>query len=240
MIEINVPVERFEEFRKHVAAVAKKFKVTGKIVKKSESFIEKVWNPNKVITDPNGYETRGGSEDHPVYACTIVIEDEEYAKFTETGATFVGSIHKEDVVTVGATPAGREMNLKISDLESEIENMTCASCGRKNDRRKVLYVFSEADGAIRTYGSTCAKTKFGVNFERLVSRFQNIKDLLVGGIADWSPDYTDANAWMNIALDSIKRYGYVSGTKAYETGETSTGACAWNDFHFIKPPQGNP
>lgn len=233
MIEINVPVERFEEFRKSVIAVAKKFKVTGRIEQNPETEIEKIFDPNYTTVCPTtGHSNRIGKMiEHPVYKCRVIIEDAEYKKFTDTGATFVGSIHKDDVVTVGASPEGRKLNISIASLKDEIEEMACASCGKKM-RRKKLLVFLEAD-KIRTYGTSCAKTKFGVNFESLISRFNRIKDLLLGGVSDWSPDYTDANVWATLCMDTITKDGYISGRAAYEHGGTSTTNQTWAIYHAI-------
>lgn len=222
MIDIKVPVERFEEFRKLVVAVAKKFKVTGKITKLSESSIAKVYDPQleKEV-------------DHPVYDCTVVIDDAEYAKFTGSGDIFLGSIFKEDVVTVGASPDGRKAGIRISDLKDEIANMTCCSCEKKIGTRKKLLVFEDSSGAVKTYGTTCAKTKYGINFESLITRFTRIKDMIIGG-SNWERDYTNANEWMVIALDHIQKYGYTSNSKAYNNQEVSTTSQVWSDYHAFK------
>lgn len=225
MIDINIPVERFEEMKDEVAKVAKKFKVKGKIVKKSNPIIEKVYNPN-------ANDGKGKTVDHPVYECKIVIDDKDYKKFTDTGATFLGSVHKEDVVTLGASPEGIDYGVNLSDLREEIENMSCDLCKRSN-LRNVIYVFLTKEGKIQTFGSTCAKTQFGVDFERMISRFKSIKDLLTSAGNSYERTGEDAEQYVKFAFDDIMKNGYTSNSNAYHSGNTSTSQIAWGSYYDL-------
>jgi len=226
-IKLNVPVERFDELKKEVKAVATKFKVTGSLFK-GEKSVAKVYDPfsRKRVK-------------HPVYACRIVISDAEMVKFEGTGETFLGSIFKEDVVTVGSTPEGREKGVSLATLSAEIKAMACARCGKKTPRKK-LYVFDTPEG-IKTYGTTCAKTKFGVNFELIIGRFVKMRDYFTGWVGTGERLGHEADAWMKVTLREIAEKGhYISKGKAWDHARygdgsymPSTDSVAWSDYYLL-------
>ncbi len=224
MINSIIPSYAFNEFKSELASATKKMKVDYEMTVGVKRVIHEYDDPN----------TPAGSFTNKIqiwgYDVEIVIP--EIDKMTETGYTYLGCIKDDGLVTVHPND---NADFDLSSME-QIKTFPCDRCGKKASRN-IIHVFRK-DGEITVYGSTCAKTKFGIDVNMLVEKFSRLM-LDFGGVwgdmednfgfaRDWK--FISAENFISMAYHEIVEHGYTSASKVYNEGGLSTTDCVSSDY----------
>lgn len=159
---------------------------------------------------------------HP---CTVTFSFEE---FKIDGYTYLGNILDNDMIGL-ITIHGNDLTegLDLSSWVKSFDGIPCHACNRRHVR-KIGHVFMKDDTQeLQVYGSGCAKKYFGINFDRVLSFFQNLGKRY----DDWAD--MEFRTYVAYRVDSfvaikdayycIAKYGYTSKSRA----EHESDSTAW-------------
>lgn len=209
-----VPSYNLADMKEKLAATCKKFKVDFdiKVGEKHVIYTYKIDCP--VTFKKRTVEVQGHD---------VEVNIPEMDKFINTGATYLGCIKRDGIVTVHPTAHAENIEHSLSSLEEEIKTFPCHECN-KSINRKIMHVFEDdATGEIKVYGSGCAVKKFGVNINSLISKFEGIYEAMIEDYGDegiWGDfgggmKVYNAEYFCSFAYNLILKAGYVSGSEAW-------------------------
>lgn len=243
---MDFKIEKYykDDFSALLAKTCKKFKVDYTVSFSDEQVI----GTKHIIDNRQSDDFYGGfasfgnkekTEDIIGYIATVEVP--ELNKMEETGFLYLGCIKDEDVLSVHPTGYAEEKGFELSSLKDEISTFPCVECGRKIER-KIIHVFESPEGDIAVYGSGCAVKKFGINFTAVMDKFFNAisvieesyygdDDYFSGGSDRSYTHYAPFFAF--ICFYNIYKFGYVSGSKAWNEGGVSTKDATLEDILMI-------
>jgi len=210
-----------DDFKKEVKKMMKKFRLSYSIEIGDPLVID-----SKTVHDP--------VDDTNVIVSTIgrevAINIDEFDKLENTGYTYLGCIKNEDVVTVH--PSAEAGDFSLSSLEDEIKEFPCHSC-HKRITRNIIHVFRDKDGSVRVFGSSCAKTAFGVDFKAFIEKFKKIENTIANFSSANNEEgfdcaggschtYCDSRFLSKVSYHNIKAHGYISASSVYGADEPCT------------------
>lgn len=150
------------------------------------------------------------------FPVTVTFSFEE---FRIEGYQYLGSIKDGDMIgliTLHGNDLTKDMNL--SEFVSSFKAIPCNACNRKHVRKIGHLFLEEESGDVQVFGSGCAKKYFGINFDRVLSFFQNLQLRY----DEWAGEYDqrfirnliNTNKAVQVIYWAIEQYGYISKTKA--------------------------
>lgn len=235
-----------DEFTTLLTKTCKKFKVNFTVEFSDEQVIG-----TRMVVDNRGMAEMGNmghfmtfgsntkTQDIIGYVATVDVP--ELSKMEETGFLYLGCIKDNDLLSVHPTGYATEKGFELSSLTDEISSFPCAECGKKI-QRKIIHVFESPEGEIAVYGSGCSVKKFGINFTSVMDKFFNAVSVLedayygddeyFGGGSFGS--YTHYAPFFSfICFYNIYKFGYVSGSKAWNEGGISTKDSVLHDILML-------
>ena len=214
MIKSVITSYYLEAFKSDLKLACKKMKVDYELIIGEKRIVAKV--PMSSLDSNSTFTSY-----YDVWGYDVEIIIPEIEKMTETGYEYLGCIKNDGLVTVHPND---NTDFDLSSME-QIKSFPCDRCGR-NHSRNIIHVFRKT-GKVTVYGSTCAKTKFGIDVNVLISKFSKIKEQFgfdsyedmgeYGGFGKgWKFIYADT--FVPMAYYEVVEHGYVSASKVYNEG----------------------
>jgi len=213
MINSVITSYYLESFKTDLKIACKKMKVDYDVV---------VGEKRVIASIPyNQADTSSFSSFYDVWGYDVVINIHDIDKMTDTGYEYLGCIKDDGLLSVHPND---NADFDISSMD-QIKTFPCDRCGR-NHSRNIIHVFRK-DGKVTVYGSTCAKTKFGIDVNVLIAKFSKIKEQF--GFADYDDmdtyggfgkgwKFINADIFIPMSYYEIVEHGYVSASKVYDDG----------------------
>lgn len=214
-VTFSIPAYRMDEFKERVAKLSKK---AVKLGLSPISFTVIAKNPVKYTTHP--------MTGHELLTPMIIVFHEVEMQGAEpkfAGWTFLARIDHEAAGNIINSIPGIELNPKYRETGN-----VCEHC--KIDRyRKASYVVRHVDGTEKQVGSSCIKDFLGHGSPERIAAYCESLFSFVREVSDdeyrygghYNPVYDIIDA-LTTANAIIRKYGWVSATKAREIGEQST------------------
>jgi len=241
-MEFKVEKSYKADFEKLLASTCKKFKVEYTLTWSEEMVIgsRRVIEEQANFFPMNSFMPNHSERRFDIIGFVATVEVPEIAKMEETGFKYLGCIKNDELVTVHPTAYAQEKEFQLTSMKAEIETFPCAECGKKIVR-KIIHVFESPEGEIAVYGSGCAVKKFGIDFSRVMDKFYETITIIEESYGDddyfgggsYGPNLFDGSEFSFIAFYNIYKYGYISGTKAYNEDYRSTKDSVVDDIYYI-------
>lgn len=200
-----------------------KFKYAG--FKEELAKLEKKYHFVYDIFEEDEYSHTFG---HPDYDMDVTVHFIKVTVFINLpgyqieGWDYLGCVKDEfsdGIFTSHGNEVAEEKGISLHEIMKEHNHIPCEHCGRKHTRRKIGHLFRKhEDGEVRTFGSTCARKYFGINFLSMLNKFERIfRRLTDSEFRSDCPafrDIIDTQFFFHMAHYSISNFGYVSATAA--------------------------
>lgn len=214
MINSVIASYYLSEFKSELDNACKKMKVDYELNIGNKHVIGRV--------DMNAGDTNPFSNKRDIYGYDVEIIIPEIDKMTETGYTYLGCIKDDGLVSVHPND---NTDFDLSSMD-QIKTFPCNRCGKKTTRN-IIHVFRKDDTqAITVYGSSCAKTKFGIDVNILIAKFTKIKEHFGFSEFDENDFFGSERGWTLITADifctlayhEVVEHGYISASKVFNEG----------------------
>ena len=227
MIKATIPSYRIVDFKAELKSSCKKMHVEYELIVGEKYIIFEYFEPNPPVDTFNRKISVWG------YDVEIIIPEIE--KMTETGYEYLGCIKDDGIVSVHPN---ENTDFDLSSME-QIKSFPCDRCGKKVNRN-VIHVFRKG-GNVTVYGSTCAKTKFGIDVSALSEKFSTLV-LSFGKDSGWEDydhsgkysSYIQSDMFASMSYYEIASHGFTSASKVYRDGYgTSTNDYVVSEYNEV-------
>lgn len=182
----------------------------AKIISRYKVETEVVWGEPSEIT----HEDPKTGARFPIWHYPVDVTF-SFGEFKIEGYSYLGCIKDAEMmglVTIHGVEHLQELN--ISEWVNSFSTIPCHACNRKHVRKIGHLFLNEETGKPEVFGSGCAKKYFGINFDRILSFYQNVNlkvdEWEEGQFNSFVRNHLDSNTIVKNAFYAIHTYGFLS------------------------------